>query len=68
VLVLGALGVLRERTAIWLAIAIGIATLAVEGARFAALEKVSRGWRVVVVALNILLGLSIVGLKVLLSH
>jgi len=67
-LVLGATGVLREARAIWLAIAIGIATLAVEGARFASLEEVSRGRRVLVVALNILLGLSIVALKVLLSH
>jgi hypothetical protein len=68
VLVLGALGVLAERTAVWIALGIGVATLAVEGARFAALERVGRGMRVVVVALNILLGLSIVALKALVAH
>jgi hypothetical protein len=68
VLALGALGVLAERTAVWIAMGIGVATLAVEGARFAALERVGRGMRVVVVALNILLGLSIVALKALVAH
>jgi hypothetical protein len=68
VLVLGALGVLRESTAIWIAVGIGVATLGVEGGRFAALERVGRGMTVVVVALNILLGLSIVALKALLTH
>jgi hypothetical protein len=67
-LVLGALDVLREATAIWLAVGVGVATLAVEGARFAALERVGRGMTVVVVALNILLGLSIVALKALVAH
>jgi hypothetical protein len=67
-LVLGALGVFAERTAVWIAMGIGVATLAVEGARFAALERVGRGMRVVVVALNILLGLSIVALKALVAH
>jgi hypothetical protein len=68
VLVLGALGLFAERTAVWIAMGIGVATLAVEGARFAALEKVSGSMRVVVVALNILLGLAIVALKALVAH
>jgi hypothetical protein len=68
VLLLGAADVLREGRAVWLAIGVGIATLAVEGARFAALEQVGRGWRVVVVALNILFGLAIVALKALFTH
>ena len=65
---LGALGAVRDQTAIWLALAIGVATLAVQGIRYARLERLSRVGTVVSVALNLSLGLSIVALKVLLSH
>ncbi len=65
---LGALGVVRDRTAIWLALAVGVATLAVQGIRFARLERLSRTGTVVSVALNLSLGLVIVALKVVLAH
>ena len=65
---LGGLGVVRDRTAIWLALAIGVATLAVQGIRYARLERLSRIGTLVSVALNLSLGLLIVGLKVLLAH
>ena len=65
---LGALGVVRDRTAIWLALAVGVATLAIQGIRFARLERLSRTGTVVSVALNLSLGLLIVALKVVLAH
>lgn len=67
-LVLGALGVLAEQTAVRLALGIGAATLAVQGARYATAERL--GWAATfgVIALNVLLGLAIVSLEVLLAH
>ncbi len=65
---LGALEVVRDQTAIWLAIGVGVATLAVQGIRYARLERLSRMGTVVSVALNLSLGLVIVALKVLLAH
>src|SRR6266536_2484938 len=38
-LILGAVGVLAERTAVWLALGIGLATLAAEGVRYARIER-----------------------------
>lgn len=67
-LVLGGLEVVREQTAVWLALGVGVATLAVEGVRYAALERLSRTGTIVSVALNVFLGLVIVGLKALVSH
>jgi hypothetical protein len=67
-LVLGALEVLSEQTAVWLALGIGVATLAVEGARYARLERLGRTGTLVSVALNVFLGLVIVGLKALIAH
>jgi hypothetical protein len=67
-LVLGALEVLAIRTAIWLALGLGVATLAVQGARYAALERLSRPATVVSIALNVFLGLVIVVLKALIAH
>jgi len=65
---LGALGVVRNSTAVWLALAFGVATLAIQGVRYARLERLSRLGTLVAVALNLSLGLVIVALKVLLSH
>jgi cell division protein FtsW (lipid II flippase) len=67
-LVLGALDVLAIRTAMWLALGLGVATLAVQGARYAALERLSRPATVVSIALNVSLGLVIVVLKALITH
>src|SRR5580765_3836677 len=39
---LGASGVVEDGTAVWLAVAVGVATLAVQGIRYARLERLSR--------------------------
>jgi hypothetical protein len=67
-LVLGAAGVLRETTAIRLALGIGLATLVVQGFRYAGVEGFSRAGTVVAVAVNLSLGLVIVGLEAALAH
>ena len=67
-LVLAALDVLSEQTAVWIALGFGVATLAIQGARYAALERLGRGGTLVSVALNVCLGLVIVGLEVSIAH
>ena len=67
-LVLGALGVIRGSLSIWLALALGVAALAVQGVRYARLERLSALGTVVVVGLNLALGLSLVLLKVIVVH
>ena len=68
-LVLAALGVLGEQTAVWLALGIGVVTLGVQGAALCDRRASSTGpERVTAVALNVFLGLVIVGLKALLAH
>ena len=67
-LLLGAAGLLRDTTAIWLAMGIGLATLAVQGLRYAGVEGFTRTGTVVAVAVNLSLGLVIVGLKAGLAH
>ena len=67
-LVLAAFGVLAEQTAVWLALGIGVATLGVQGARYAALEQLGRTGTLGAIALNLFLGLVIVALKALLAH
>jgi hypothetical protein len=67
-LLLGAAGVLRETTAIRLALGIGLATLVVQGLRYAGVEGFSRAGTVVAVAVNLSLGLVIVALEAALAH
>jgi hypothetical protein len=67
-LVLAAAGVLGEQTAVWLALGVGVATLGVQGARYARVEQRGRTGTLVAIAFNLLLGLVIVGLKALLAH
>jgi hypothetical protein len=62
-LVLGALGVLEEVTAVRLALAFGVVTLGFQGARYAALEQLRPLGAVFSIALNVLLGLIIVVLE-----
>jgi hypothetical protein len=68
VLVLGAIGLLRESTAIWVALSVGLAVLAVQGVRYARVERLSAGGTVAAVAANLALGLVIVALKALVTH
>jgi len=68
VLVLGALGLITERASVWLALALGLVTLAVQGARYARLEHLGPAATLVAVAVNIGLGLAVVALKVAILH
>lgn len=67
-LLLGAAGVFEETVAIWLAFGVGLLTLAVQGLRYARIEKL--GWlgTFAAIAVNIALGLLIVALKVTVAH
>ncbi|HEY3087744.1 MAG TPA: hypothetical protein VGJ59_06755 [Jatrophihabitantaceae bacterium] len=65
---LGALGVIDGGTAVWIALGIGIGTLALEGLSYARLERLSLLATVASVAINLAVGLVIVLLKVLVSH
>jgi hypothetical protein len=67
-IVLGALGVFATRTALWVAVGLGVATLAVQGLRYARLERLSRTGTIVTVTINLALGLVIVLLKALVAH
>jgi hypothetical protein len=67
-LLLGAGGVLRESSAVWLALAVGLATLAAEGARYARLERLGRAMTLASIATNLALGLFVVALKVAVGH
>ena len=67
-LVLGELGVLKPRAAGWLAMGFGLATLLIQGIRYAGVERLSRLGTAVSVGINLGLGLLIVGLKAGLGH
>jgi hypothetical protein len=67
-LVLGAAGLFRETTAVWLALAVGLVTLAAEGFRFARLEDLGPLGTLVAMAMNVALGLLVVALKVAVAH
>ena len=68
VLGLAELGVIETRTAVWLALGGGVATLAFQGVRYAALEHLGRLGLALSVALNVVLGLVIVVLEVAITH
>jgi hypothetical protein len=67
-ILLGGLGVFATRTALWVAVGVGVATLTVQGLRYARLERLSPAGTIVTVAINLALGLVIVLLKALVSH
>lgn len=67
-LLLGALGVFAEGTAVWLAFGTGLAMLAGQGLRYARVEHFGRADRLKAVAGNVALGLLVVGLEVFLVH
>jgi hypothetical protein len=68
VLLLGAVGVLRESRSVWLALAIGLITLAAEGLRYARIETLGRTATLTIVAANLAVGLLVVLLKVTIAH
>jgi hypothetical protein len=67
-LTLGALGLFDETASIWLALAVGLATLGLEGARYARIEHLGRQGTLAAVAANLGLGLVVVLLKVVILH
>jgi hypothetical protein len=67
-LLLGALGVFSERTAVWIAFALGFAVLAAQGLVFARVERYGRLATAAVIAANIGLGGLLVLLKLFVSH
>jgi len=67
-LLLGAIGVIRDVGAVWLALGICVATLAAQGIRYAQLERLGRAATAWTIAVNLALGLAIVALKVALAH
>jgi len=68
VLLLGEFHVIEETPDIWLAFGLGFVALAVQGARYARVERLGRGGTAAVIALNLALGGIVVALKVVLSH
>ena len=67
-LLLGGIGLLEPRTAVWLAVALGLVVLGAQGIVFARVERLGLTATVGVVALNLGLGVVLVGLKLLISH
>jgi hypothetical protein len=68
ILVLGAVGLVKESTDIWLAFGVGLAALAAQGIRYARVEKLGSFGTAKAVALNLALGGIVVGLKVAVTH
>ena len=66
-LVLGEIGVLTPQTAVWAAIGVGLAGLALQGVVFARIEKLGLLATAVVVAVNLSLGVVLIVLKVLVT-
>jgi hypothetical protein len=67
-LVLGAVGVLDETASIWLALAVGLFILGLEGLRYARIERLGLTGTLLAVALNTGIGLLVVLLKVEVLH
>jgi hypothetical protein len=65
---LGAAGILNQRTAVELALWLGVATLTAQGIRYARLERLGSGATVVTVGINLAIGLGLVALEVLIAH
>jgi hypothetical protein len=67
-LLLGAFGLVSSKAAVWIAYGLGLAVLLASGLVFARVERL--GWlaTLVVVALNVALGVALVGLKLFVSH
>lgn len=67
-LCLGGFGLLSTRGAVWLALGLGVATLGVQGLRYARLERFGFRGTAIAVGVNVLIGLAVVALKVAVSH
>jgi hypothetical protein len=67
-LMLGSLGVFNESRAVYLALGVGLFTLAAQGLRYAHLERYGPARTAIAVLLNLALGLLVVALKILIAH
>ena len=67
-LLLGAAGAISTQAAVWVALALGLAVLAVQGVFFARVERLPWLAALAVVVANVGLGLLLIGLKVFVSH
>ena len=67
-LLAGAIGLFSEDTAVWLAVILGLIVLAAQGLLFARVERLSGLATAVVVALNLGLGVVLIGLKLFVGH
>jgi hypothetical protein len=65
---LGATDLLAHRTAVQLALWLGVAVLAAQGTRYARLERLSPTATIVTIGLNLAIGLALVALEVLVAH
>ena len=65
---LGATGIVEHRTAVQLALWLGVAVLAAQGIRYARLEHLRPGATLVTIGLNLAIGLALVALEVLIAH
>jgi hypothetical protein len=67
-LLAGAIGLISEDASVWLALGLGLFVLAVQGLLFARVERLAWFGTLVVVALNLGLGVLLIGMKLLVSH
>jgi hypothetical protein len=67
-LLLGALGLVSTRAAVWIALGIGMAVLLAQGIVFARVERLGWVGTLGVVAANLALGFLLIGLKLALTH
>jgi hypothetical protein len=65
---LGAAGLLQQRTGVQLALWLGVAVLAVQGIRYARLERLPPTSTIATIGLNLAIGLALVALEVLIAH
>lgn len=67
-LMLGKVGLFSLQTAVWVAIAFGVAVLVAGGLRYARLEHLGTAATLAVVGVNMALGVGLVALKLLVGH
>jgi hypothetical protein len=67
-LALGVAGVLPHRTAVLLALWLGVVALTTQGVRYAQLERLNRSATVATIALNLAIGLGLVAIEAWISH
>ena len=67
-LLLGAFGIVSTEVAVWTAVVLGLVVLFAQGLAFARIERLGPLGTLVVVLLNLGLGVTLIGLKLLVSH